>query len=121
MSQQQLQFFDRKTKRYVPALSELAEPEHARSIARGRDWRIVRGDRDLRPVFRRPVSTASNRTVDEVRAEYLRWAIAAGLSCITDWQKKFTQPRPFYYGDVKTVSPEAFFAVEYSEVAEGQS
>lgn len=118
MSERQLQFFDPKAKRYVPALTENADPKHARSIACGRGWRIARSDRELRPTYRGPTYTAASRSSDEVRAEYLKWAIKADLSSITDWNKKANQLRPFYYGAVKCVSPEELFAVEHSEVAE---
>jgi hypothetical protein len=99
--------------------------DDARRIAGGRAWRIAKASRALKPKYTGPHRSASDRSVDTVREQYFKWAESVRLPCVTDYANKISgyfQPAKAtwvpYPGVVKRVDPDAYFAVETSEIDE---
>ncbi len=112
-TERQLQLWDSASGRYVPHPEPVTDRDHARSIAKGRAWRIARPDRPLEPRYRPPRCLGSTRTVEEVRREYLNWALDKGIPSITLWKYQTLCYR--FPGVVRRVTPEEYFAVEHVE------
>lgn len=96
----QLQFFDARTKQYVPnSCFEKPGTDGAKRLAdigraSGRSYRLARVERPLKPFYRTPRPNGQSRSIADVQAAYIEWAQAKGLAQITCyapawWPAKF--------------------------------
>jgi hypothetical protein len=107
----QLQFWDDRMNRYVPS-AEPANAEHARTVAKGRSWRICDAARPLKPTAYRTPRRAL-RSVEDIKSDYLQYARTANLDSITMYSS--CRP-PVYAGNVRYITPAEQFAVETSDI-----
>jgi hypothetical protein len=113
----QLQLWDTKARAYEHH-SDVADTacddraDNARSIANGRNWRICKPDRPLKPRYVLPRHTASDRTTKQVIEAYLTWAIDHKLKSVTMYYGKW---HPFLgfleRSKVRHITQEEQFAV----------
>jgi hypothetical protein len=100
--------------------------DDARRIAGRRGWRIAKAGRALKPKYTGPGPhrSASDLSVNTVREQYFKWAMSVKLPCVTDYVNKISGYWQLakgwvpYPGIVKHVDPDAYFAVETSEIDE---
>lgn len=125
MSQLSLQFWDAKTKMYVPCGAPI-EPERklieaAVDAARtsGYPWRIAKIERPLKnPKHTPPRGSSTGRTIADVQRDYLTWAQAKGLTSIVAYSTKpppkFAADKliPLFSGEITYTTPDQQFAVE---------
>lgn len=117
----QLQFFDRKTKRYAPSAHQGdLTPESARMVACGRPWRIADSERPLKPIYCAPIYRASTYTVDAIQARYCNWARSQGLELITAFENHWSRAIEDFIrsgaGTVRSVDPKEWLSVTDLEV-----